>query len=186
MLLVVNNPPANGKDIRDTGLIPGLGRSPGEGNGNLPWYSCLENSMDRGAWWAIVDRATKSWTQLSMHAHGAWVALPLKPLIFPLQQISSSLLSFSCSKHIRKEFPPRFEIPTLYSWNPELYFWSRNLAIRLQGLFSVIFPFLINFLFKRFATLIPHDSNHWPQLFGSAYITQAKSESPLWDFWSSG
>ena len=43
-------------------LIPGLGRSPGEENGNPLQYSCLENSMDRGAWWATVQRVTKSWT----------------------------------------------------------------------------------------------------------------------------
>ena len=52
----------------DTGLIPGLGRAPGEGNGNPLQYSCLENSMDRGAWWAIVQGVAKSWTQLRMHA----------------------------------------------------------------------------------------------------------------------
>ena len=49
----------------DPGLIPGLGRSPGEGNGNPLWYSCLENSMDRGAWRATVHGVTKSWMQLS-------------------------------------------------------------------------------------------------------------------------
>ena len=49
----------------DLGFIPGSGRSPGEGNGNLLQYSCLENSMDRGAWWAIVHGAAKNWTQLS-------------------------------------------------------------------------------------------------------------------------
>ena len=48
-VLVVKNPPANAGDIRDTGLIPGLGRSPGEGHGNPLQYSCLENSRDRGA-----------------------------------------------------------------------------------------------------------------------------------------
>ena len=47
----------------DPGLIPGLGRSPGEGNGYPLQYSGLENSMDRGAWWATVHRVTKSWTQ---------------------------------------------------------------------------------------------------------------------------
>ena len=46
----VKNLPANAGDERDVGLIPGLGRSPGEGNGNPFQYSCLENSMDRGAW----------------------------------------------------------------------------------------------------------------------------------------
>ena len=47
---MVKNLPANARDTRDTGLIPGSGRSPTEGNGNLCQYSRLENSMDRGAW----------------------------------------------------------------------------------------------------------------------------------------
>ena len=47
------------------GLIPGLGRSPGEGNGNTVQYSCLQNPMDGGAWWATVHGVTKSWTRLS-------------------------------------------------------------------------------------------------------------------------
>ena len=49
----------------DLGSILGLGRSPGEGNGNPLQYSCLENLMDRGAWWVTVHRVAKSWTQLS-------------------------------------------------------------------------------------------------------------------------
>ena len=49
-MLVVKNPPANARDVRDSGSIPGSGRSPGVGNGNALQYSCLENSMDRGAW----------------------------------------------------------------------------------------------------------------------------------------
>ena len=68
MALVVKNPPANAGDIRDVGLIPGSLRSPGGGHGNPLWYSCLENPMDRGAWWAIVYRAAKSRTQLNTHA----------------------------------------------------------------------------------------------------------------------
>ena len=55
----------------DPGLIPGLGRSPGEGNGNPFQYSCLENSMDRGAWWATVhgckDLDTTEWLTLALH-----------------------------------------------------------------------------------------------------------------------
>ena len=58
---VVENPPANAGDM---GLIPGLGRSPGEGNGNPLQYSCLGNLMDRGAWWAAVYEVTKICTQL--------------------------------------------------------------------------------------------------------------------------
>ena len=53
-------PPANAGDIRDVGSIPGLGRSPGEGNGNPLQYSCLENLMDRGAWRVTVHGVAKS------------------------------------------------------------------------------------------------------------------------------
>ena len=62
--LVVKNPPANVEDVRTAGSIPGLGRSPGEGNGTLLWYSCLENPMDRGAWWATVHGVAQSRTRL--------------------------------------------------------------------------------------------------------------------------
>ena len=60
--------PASTGDARDTGSIPGLGRSPGVGNGNPPQYSCLENSVDRGAWWATVHGVTKSRTWLNINA----------------------------------------------------------------------------------------------------------------------
>ena len=62
--LVVKNLPANAGDIRDAGSIPELGRSPGEGNGYPLQYSCLENPMDRGAWWATVYRVSQSHTRL--------------------------------------------------------------------------------------------------------------------------
>ena len=60
--LFVKTPPANAGDM---GLIPGLGRSPGEGNGDPFQYSCLRNSMDRGVWWTTVHRGHKSSTWLS-------------------------------------------------------------------------------------------------------------------------
>ena len=59
---VIKNPPAN---AGDAGSVPGSGRSPGEGNGNLLQYSCLENPMDCGAWKAIVHGLRTSQTQLS-------------------------------------------------------------------------------------------------------------------------
>ena len=59
--LVVKNPPTNAGDL---GSMPGLGRSPGDGNGNPLQYSCLENPMDRGAWWVTVHGVSKSWTRL--------------------------------------------------------------------------------------------------------------------------
>ena len=70
--LVIRDVPSGGSDGKesacragDVGLIPGLGRSSGEANGNPLQYSGLENSMDRGTWWATVHGVTKSWTRLS-------------------------------------------------------------------------------------------------------------------------
>ena len=60
---MVNNLLANG-DMRDVDLIPGLGKSPGGGDGNLLQYPCLKNPMDRGAWQATVLGTVKSWTKL--------------------------------------------------------------------------------------------------------------------------
>ena len=67
VVLVVKNPHANAGDTWDMGLIPGLGRCPGGGHGNPLQYFYLENSMDRGASWATVHGASKSWTLLSTH-----------------------------------------------------------------------------------------------------------------------
>ena len=64
--LVLKNLPANAGDIkRSLGLIPGSARSPGEGNGNPLQYSCLENPMGRGSWWAAVHGVAKDQTRLS-------------------------------------------------------------------------------------------------------------------------
>ena len=71
MVLVVKDLPTNTEDIRDVSSIPGLGRFPGGGHGNQLQYSCLENSMNRGVWWALVHRLAKSQTllkELSMHS----------------------------------------------------------------------------------------------------------------------
>jgi len=68
--LVVKNLPGNAGDLRVVGSIPGLGRSPGGGHSNPLQDSCLENSMDRGAWWATVHGVSKSQTQLK------WLSTP--------------------------------------------------------------------------------------------------------------
>ena len=78
VVLVVKNLPANTEDIRDAGLISGSGRSLGGGHSNPLQYSCLENSMDRGAWRATVYEAAKSWTWLkwlSMHECNKYIFL---------------------------------------------------------------------------------------------------------------
>ena len=74
VVLVGKNPPASAGDVRDRSSIPGLGRSPGRGNGNLLQYSCLENPMDRRSWRAVVHRL-QSWIQLkwfSTHPDVQW------------------------------------------------------------------------------------------------------------------
>ena len=65
MALVIKSPPANAGNVTNAGSIPGLRRSPEEGHDNPLQYSCLENPMDRGAWWATVYGVAKSRTQLS-------------------------------------------------------------------------------------------------------------------------
>ena len=80
VVLGIKKPPDNSGDIRDRGSVLELGRSPGGGHGNPLQCSCLENPMDRGAWWAKAQRVAKSQTRLkrqSMHARtkdktGVW------------------------------------------------------------------------------------------------------------------
>ena len=90
--LVVKNPPANAEDARDMGSIPRSERSPREGNGNWLQYSCLENSMDKGAWWATVYRVIRNWTQLSNWAHLSIIYHPsivYLPTYLPIYQVFS-------------------------------------------------------------------------------------------------
>ena len=75
---IVKNLHPSAGDIRNVGLIPALGRSPGGGHDNPLQYSCLENSTDRGTWWTMVQSVAKSQTQLkqpSMHALRTWSSI---------------------------------------------------------------------------------------------------------------
>ena len=99
---MIKNPPASAGDVRDTGSIPGLGRSPGGEHGNPLQYSCLENPMDRGAWRATVHGVTKSRTQLEQLSNHS-TSLPKKDLRniqlyldFPIIWIKPSLCQHSC------------------------------------------------------------------------------------------
>ena len=80
---MVKNSPANTGDL---GLITGLGRCPGEGNGNPFQYPCLENPMDRGAWWATVPGVAKSWTRLSTIEREGWICSQSRVGIYLLVQ----------------------------------------------------------------------------------------------------
>ena len=79
---MVKNMPANARDTGDMGLIPGSGRSLGEGNGDPLQHSCLENSMDKGDWWITDHGVPKSGTQLSTHTHIVYTYIFLFFFIF--------------------------------------------------------------------------------------------------------
>ena len=81
-------------DVRVAGSIPGLGRSPGGGHGNPLQYSCLENPMDRGAWWATVHGVAQSWTRQK------WLSVHSRTLLFKALFINPSLSSqYHCPMH---------------------------------------------------------------------------------------
>ena len=92
VVLVVKNLPANAADVRDKGSIPGLGRSPGEGNGYPLQYCCLENPMDRGAWRATVYRVAQSHMQLKRLSTHTCHRLRLK--------CHKTALLFSCKQRV--------------------------------------------------------------------------------------
>ena len=107
---MVKNPPANVGDISDMGSIPGSGTSPGGGHGNPLQYSCLENPMDRGVWWATVHMVTELDMTSNLHSHTGFIFkeniytgnkhyLPEELVSRPVKQFFYFLIS------VRKELP---------------------------------------------------------------------------------
>ena len=112
---VVKNPPANAGAEGDLGLIPGCGRSPGGGNGNPLQYSCLENPMGRGAWWATVHGVAESWTRLIRHTHLTNPAVQHRKALLFLLKVPHAILSRFCHslsrpyRHLGSVWHPRTE-----------------------------------------------------------------------------
>ena len=71
---MVKNPPANAGEVRDMGSIPGSGRSPDGGHGKPLQYSCLENPMNRGAWWATIHGIAKSDITEESYMHACFLS----------------------------------------------------------------------------------------------------------------
>ena len=117
VVLVVNNSPDNAGDIRDTGSIPGSGRFPGGGHGNLLHYSCLENPMDRGVWQTMVHRWDTIWFSAKMH-------------------FTAKYKSVSCSV-MSDFFWPLGEKPArfFYPWHSPLKNTGMDSHFLLQGIF---------------------------------------------------
>ena len=135
---MVKNPPTNEGDV---GLIPGLGKSPGGGNGNPLWYSRLGNPMDRGAWWATVIGVTNSQTWLSTHTHAIrleglvsfirqWHALqtyedcPCLP-----HQTGRAFSSIKHSGHNEHQFYPLVRLPEEHFANGHDFFLKKTTQI---------------------------------------------------------
>ena len=99
MALLVKKPPANTGDLEDEGSVSGLGRSPGGEHGNPLQYSCLEKSMDRGAWWATVHGVAEHqtrlrWLSTAQHSQVVkWWQWLLFPTVSRLRQCSHKVLS---------------------------------------------------------------------------------------------
>ena len=97
---VAKNQPASAGDIRDVGSVPRLGRSPEGGHDNSLQYSCVKNSVDRGAWWVLVHGVTKNWTQmrqLSTAQKDVFVSVVInKYSYFPRTWYQADCLVFTC------------------------------------------------------------------------------------------
>ena len=113
----MKTPPAN---AGDTGLIPGWGRSPGGGNGNLLQYSCLENPMDRGAWWATVHRVRHDWATEHNNITQRSFTAP-RPLC-SIHSLTSTDFFFNCLHSFAFS-------RTSYSWNYTVFSdWLSSLS----------------------------------------------------------
>ena len=107
VVLVVKNLSANARDIRDAGLIPGSGRSPGGGHGNPLQYSCRENPVDRGDWWAAAHGVTKSWTRLEgLTQHSTIYSQPgmRTQVILVYQFVDDTFLTSACNTNCKVSF----------------------------------------------------------------------------------
>ena len=101
--LVVKNLPANAGDLRDMGLISGLGRSPAGGNGNRLQCSCLENPRDKGAWWAAIYGVTQSQTRLKQLSSSSSSMIPLPFTLLFWVRVYTPFLCF-----LSREYPLAF------------------------------------------------------------------------------
>ena len=124
---MVKSPPANARDVRHAGSIPGLGRSPGEGTGNPLQYSCLENFTDRGAWWATIPGVAKSQT---------WLNEPTCPV--PYLRFSPAVLQLAVihtSVHIHPSRSPNSSCPSHNSITGEFLsqrmIWSISILLKI-------------------------------------------------------
>ena len=122
-------------DVGDAGLIPGLARSPGEGNDNPLQYFCLGNPMDRRAWWAIVYQVTKSWTWLSRYAHVIQFIVFLLKLVYfvHLGRVSAPRGRASLGELCSGWVPLQKSAPSASSWKLQLHLEGKRSPSQRKG-----------------------------------------------------
>ena len=209
LVLVVKNPPGNAGDIKDLGSIPGSGRSPGGGHGNPLHYFCLENSMDRGAWWATVYMVTKSQPRLSnlasvqfsrsvvsdsLRPHESQHARPPCPSPTPgvhsdsrpssrwcHPAISSSVVPFSsCAQSLQAS--ESFPMSQLFSWGDRSIGVSASpsfLPKKSQG-WSSEWTDWISLQSKGLSRVFPSTTVQKHQFFGTQLSSQSNSHIHTW------
>ena len=151
---------------RDAGLIPVSGRSPGGGHGSPHQYSCLENSMDRGTWWATVHGVAESRTQPSRWASAC--AIPNPPT-------SAPPLHLTC--HLKNTFSSSLSSDTLTSRNPSLTFPSSGGRASLYSCLSLRVLLLVSHtILYSSHTILILSSSLFPQ--GSLYLSYCLSVWP--------
>ena len=137
MALVVKNPPANAGETREEGSVPGPGRPPRGGNGNPLQYSCLENVMDRGAWWATVHSFAKSqthWTDLA-RTHAALLNLFNPSASSPEVTTGCEIYGAPPSISRRQQQGIKLALGSLWAWVPV---WWCRLHARKAGVIVVL------------------------------------------------
>ena len=138
MVLVIKNPPATAGDARDTGSIPGSGRSPGGGHGNPVKYSCLENPIDKGVWWVTVHGITKSRTQLKActQTHTD-LNIVQAPFFKFSEQISIKILSSNQLYSNEKILLPFYQ-PSLYYILKIIFYGNITFLVMFSLLISIL------------------------------------------------
>ena len=128
--LTVKNPPANAGDLRDASSIPGLGRSSGEGNGNPLQYPCLENSMDRGAWWTTVHGFAKNWTRFKWFSTHMYIYIYMNVCVYIAENTQSFYVKTVLLGKGGKTWLPEFKIFLKYKYSEmfkQNHLWQVNI-----------------------------------------------------------
>ena len=161
-------------DIRDMGLIPGLGRSPGGGHGNPLQYSCLENPMDRGIWWTTIPRIAESRkTEVTYHTHKHYLHptysfdvlsfMYLVPLSF-LNYIEKKVTIYEIARFIEKQQIFIWVLKKLFK-NFQRHFWQKSYQHPSAFKISPVYTLIHTHKEPEFVTLLGNNDHDLSQRY---------------------